>query len=495
VAAGADAVLVPISNLEELAAARSLIASVDAAVGPAVVSFFAAVSEAFCSELPDDFPPPFEGFARIGDPQFHSHIRAWVHGIKKAAARTARAEARYEALFAHINDAAVLADADTGLILDVNRRALELWGKRREEMVGHSQASLHPSGESGREIFIEHRKMLEKQGFAPATEFPILHKDGRIIDVEISASRFMIGPHTRLLGLFRDCTERKASAAARRAHEAERARAERLEGLATLAAGVGHEVNNPLAYLIGNLEFLSGEFARNKLPDDLGDALKDAIDGAKRLRTVVRRLQDLDTRPWDPARARPAAPQPALSPAERTSVAATAHVAEALDDALESLRFRHAGLCTITVTPVPETLAVHLTPTRLTQVLVNLITNTLDAFVAARRDADSEGTGSENRIEVTVTADSAFATIAIADNGIGMTPEALRNAFDPTFTTKSTISGIGSKGRSGLGLGVSKKFVTMAGGTLTLSSTPRSDGSAPSGTTATVRLRRADNFS
>jgi signal transduction histidine kinase len=76
-----------------------------------------------------------------------------------------------------------------------------------------------------------------------------------------------------------------------------------------------------------------------------------------------------------------------------------------------------------------------------------------------------------------------------------MPPEALRNAFDPAFTTKFPISGTASKGRSGLGLGVSKKFVTTAGGTLTLTSTPRGDGSTPSGTTATVRLRRAEDFS
>ncbi len=522
VAAKADAVLVPIRSLDDLAAARVLIAGVDAALGVGAVSFFAALSEAVCAVLPEDFPPPFEGFARIEDPQFRSHIRAWVHGLKKAGARTAQAEARYAALFAHINDAAVLADADTGTILDVNHRALELWGKSRDELVGHSQASLHPSSETGRQIFAEHRKILEKHGFAPATEFPILHKDGRIIDVEISASRFTIGPHARLLGLFRDCTERKANAAALRAHEVQRERSERLEGLATLAAGVGHEVNNPLAYLIGNLEFLSVEFARNKLPEDLSDALRDAVAGAYRLRTVVRGLEALD-----PGPVRPRAPSPqaanslAIASSREAARAASARVSEAVDNALESLRFRHAGLCTITVTPVSEVLAVQLTPTRLTQVLVNLLANALDVFVTARRDAGSDGarpfataneiagngvardggptkTGegaSENRIEINVTADDAYATIAITDNGIGMTPEALRNAFDPAFTTKFPISGTGSKGRSGLGLGVSKKFVTTAGGTLTLTSTPRSDGSTPSGTTATVRLRRAEDFS
>lgn len=315
-------------------------------------------------------------------------------------------------------------------------------------------------------------------------------------------------PHARLLGLFRDCTERKANAAALRAHEVQRERSERLEGLATLAAGVGHEVNNPLAYLIGNLEFLSVEFTRNKLPEDLSDALRDAVAGAYRLRTVVRGLEALDPGPVRPRAASPqAANSLAIASSREAGRAASARVSEAVDNALESLRFRHAGLCTITVTPVSEVLAVQLTPTRLTQVLVNLLANALDVFVTARRDAGSDGAfvsarrdagtdgASENRIEINVTADDAYATIAITDNGIGMTPEALRNAFDPAFTTKFPISGTGSKGRSGLGLGVSKKFVTTAGGTLTLTSTPRSDGSTPSGTTATVRLRRAEDFS
>jgi PAS domain S-box-containing protein/putative nucleotidyltransferase with HDIG domain len=116
-----------------------------------------------------------------------------------------RARRNYLTLFENTNDAILVADTESGLIVDCNATASELLGRPREEIIGLHQSALHPpeKAEHARRMFAEHARLgraLEAHA--------VLRKDGSRVPVEISASQVNVGGKRLLLGIFRDVTER-----------------------------------------------------------------------------------------------------------------------------------------------------------------------------------------------------------------------------------------------------------------------------------------------
>jgi PAS domain S-box-containing protein len=114
---------------------------------------------------------------------------------------------RYRILFENLNDAAFLADVETGTILEANKKAEKLLGRSRNEIVGLHQAQLHPpeSLDKYRRMFAEH---VQNEGGLDF-DAEVIRKDGTKVPVVISASTMIIGRKRAILGLFRDRTERK----------------------------------------------------------------------------------------------------------------------------------------------------------------------------------------------------------------------------------------------------------------------------------------------
>lgn len=115
-------------------------------------------------------------------------------------------EARYRTLIECATDAIFLADAETGVILDANRKAEQLTGLPAEQLIGMHQSQLHPPEEAERyrEIF---RKHLQGGGMI-STNLVVRHRDGREIPVEIGASIIEHGHRRIVHGIFRDITDR-----------------------------------------------------------------------------------------------------------------------------------------------------------------------------------------------------------------------------------------------------------------------------------------------
>ena len=132
-------------------------------------------------------------------------------------------EEKYRHLFDDLNDAAFLADVETGLIVETNRRGTVMLGRSRDEIVGMHQSELHPPGQADkyRQKFATH---IQK-GHAADYDGEVIRKDGTIVLVTISASALTIRGRRLILGLFRDITERK------RAEEALRESEEKYKGL------------------------------------------------------------------------------------------------------------------------------------------------------------------------------------------------------------------------------------------------------------------------
>jgi two-component system, cell cycle sensor histidine kinase and response regulator CckA len=232
-------------------------------------------------------------------------------------------------------------------------------------------------------------------------------------------------------------------------------RAEHMASIGTLAAGVAHEINNPLAYVTTNIAYcverlryidalLKGEGIQLGSPASLlailqpmSQALREAHEGTMRVATIVRDLRHLtrDDRDTD-------------APVDLQTVLETAlHMCE------NEYRFRASlvrdfdGIGTV--------LGNH---TRLVQVFVNLIVNAAQAFAAEDP--------SKNSIRLHGFVDGASTIVEVIDNGPGIPEEAIGQIFAPFFTTKAVGVGMG------LGLSICHGIVYACGGTIVVESKP-----------------------
>jgi PAS domain S-box-containing protein/putative nucleotidyltransferase with HDIG domain len=115
-------------------------------------------------------------------------------------------EVRYLHLFESANDALFVGDAETGLLLDANRKACELVGRTRKELVGRPQSALHPPEDAEHYRAVFHDHVLK--GDATTGNLVLAHASGRRIPVEISASVMDFGGRQAVLGIFRDISAR-----------------------------------------------------------------------------------------------------------------------------------------------------------------------------------------------------------------------------------------------------------------------------------------------
>jgi C4-dicarboxylate-specific signal transduction histidine kinase len=229
----------------------------------------------------------------------------------------------------------------------------------------------------------------------------------------------------RLAAKVRELTEANRALAEARASVL---RAERLATVGRLAAGLAHEVGNPLGAITGYVEL-----ARTRLPRDADPELAGSLDrigaAAQRIDRTVSELLDF---------ARPA-------PAAVTAVAVREVVEGAVRLAAVQARFRGVTVDLALPDDLPP---VRADAHRLGQVLLNLLLNAGDAM---------EGRG---RVTIAARADGQGVALTVADTGPGIPPEHLERVFEPFFTTKPPGQG------TGLGLPVSQRILESFGGEL-----------------------------
>lgn len=370
------------------------------------------------------------------------------------------------------------AKSVTGHYLMVNRRYEELFGIKAADIVGktdaevigdpHIVARLQKNDrlvlERGKPIqFDETLKFPDGEHSYFSVKFPMRDLDGGI---------YAVG------GISTDITDRKKAELAlqhlnqelmqahenlTKAHE-QLIQAEKMESVGRLAAGVAHEVKNPLAMIGMGLELLSRRIPEN---DEKGREtiarMKRGIDRAKK---IVRGLVDYSsnhTLEFQPLR-----PEKLVS--------------EALE--LAEYQLAQAGI-RIDFIPDPSLPLVHADQTKVEQVLVNLFINAMHAMegggtLTVRTDLMSKGSvdfDEGSRLRERLREGDSMLRITVSDTGKGIPEEVIGKLFDPFFTTKSTGKG------TGLGLTVARKIAELHGGDLTLAN--RKGG----GAVATLTLR------
>lgn len=220
---------------------------------------------------------------------------------------------------------------------------------------------------------------------------------------------------------------------------------ERMASVGMLAAGVAHEVNNPLAAVIANLDVVRSltasvanteSYTSDQL-HELVDAANDAREAAERIRTIVRDLKRLS---------RDGDEESTEAVDVRRSVEASLRLA--------SIEIRHRARVIKEYGDVPP---IEANESRLIQVILNLLINAAQAMPAERTE--------QNEIRVTTgPRGSDRVVIEVRDNGVGIPPEHLPHIFDAFFTTKPR--GLGT----GLGLAICHRIVTSLHGEITVHS-------------------------
>jgi signal transduction histidine kinase len=245
-------------------------------------------------------------------------------------------------------------------------------------------------------------------------------------------------PHAVVVSLDDITEERRAQVQLRQA--------DRLTSLGSLAAGVAHEVNNPLACVQSNLEYLADALRKLEAgaadppaPAALAAAIREALDGVARVKGIVRGLQLFAAPPRASAR-RPVDPRPQLD----SAVALTRNEIQA------------RARLEVTVPPsLPRVVAGDL---ELTQILVTLLVNGAQAI--------PEGRAADHVVELSASARGGRLELAVRDTGVGVAPGDLPRIFDPFFTTRPF------QGGHGLGLPMCHGLVGALGGAIEVESTP-----------------------
>jgi signal transduction histidine kinase/ActR/RegA family two-component response regulator len=213
------------------------------------------------------------------------------------------------------------------------------------------------------------------------------------------------------------------------------ARSEHMASLGLMAAGVAHEINNPLSYILSNLSFA----AERAIDQESRLALREALEGAGRVRDIVRDLKTLSRME---------------SEDELKPVDARNAVDAALKLAFDEIR--HRAKIQRHFSEVPHVLG---DETRLVQVMLNLVTNAAQSIAPGAPD--------ENQISVEVRLAESGADeveIVVSDTGVGISPTHLPKVFEPFFTTKPAGEG------TGLGLSICHRLVHGMGGRIHVSS-------------------------
>lgn len=288
------------------------------------------------------------------------------------------------------------------------------------------------------------RAAFERAKKAPSQsplEFRIVRPDGEIRTVQVRAKLFRdsAGVPVRMLCTVSDISEHKATAA-------RLVFTDRMASVGTLAAGVAHEINNPLAFISANLELVESELGA-PASADVRAMLAETRTGVERIRTIVKGLG-------------------AFARADEDQRAPLS-IEQVLDLAVlvTGPQIRHRAQLVRVAGPAPEVIANQAT---LGQVFINILVNATEAI--------PEGGVERNTIAISTRTDEAgWAVIEIRDTGRGIAREIREQIFDPFFTTKPVGQG------TGLGLSICHGIVRSLGGEIGLTS-------SPGGTTFTIAL-------
>jgi PAS domain S-box-containing protein len=328
-------------------------------------------------------------------------------------------------------------------VVDANLRLAEFLGRERDSILGKRFAEL-VAPEDQDDLHRNTRRLVDGddpkvQGF----DLRLRRRTDSVLWVRADWIAIERPGHERVFRVtMADVSEHKAT-------QAQLAQADRMASVGLLAAGIAHEINNPLMYVLYNTQSLAEDLSifrgrKAKEPttihptdvSDMADRADSAVDGARRIRDIVKGLR-------------------VFSHADQGQAAPTS-ISEVIDTAINMAfnEFKYRARLVKRCEAVPKITA---NAGQLCQVLLNLLVNAAQAIP----EGDIEG----NEIRIAVHEASDHIVIEVTDTGHGIPEADIPRIFEPFFTSKDV--GVGS----GLGLSISQKIVHGHGGHMSVTST------------------------
>ncbi len=332
-------------------------------------------------------------------------------------------ELRYRGLFESAIVPIFVVDGKTRMIVDVNKQGTALLGYAREELLKLAKLPFVEDPASDSPVFTS-EEVVARETF-------IRTKRGETIEVDVSAGPLSQPNDSRIMLFVRDITEQKKI-------RNTLMQMEKMSLMGRLAAGIAHEIRNPLAGVTLNLQYLQRKID-NSSPES--ESVAAALEGAERIQHVIEDTLGL-------ARVTP----PSLQLHSINAI-----IARSLHFISHPMHQKNISLSTIFDENVPD---VMVDQKQIQQVMLNVLQNALDAspdngaiVVSTKTISSPEGESGHPSVE-----------IAVQDFGPGIPPEMKSVLFEPFRTTKS--------GGTGLGLALSKYIIGKHRGDIGLESPP-----------------------
>lgn len=350
------------------------------------------------------------------------------------------AEEKYQTVVSEANAGIALTDAETGEILECNQTLADMVERSREDLIGKSQAILHPQDcrhcDGQTYAFARHKD-------APETG-PVIQQcitsSGRTFEVEIKAKRIEYAGRKMMLGIFHDISELLNL-------QKQLRQKYKMEAVGVMAGGIAHNFNNNLSAILGNLEM-----AKRKIdePQKTQGFLDKATKASLRARDLV--LQILTYSRQDASRRE------------------TIDLSLVTEETLDLLQSTLPTSVTLDYqSPPTGTMMIYAEPSRMQEALINLCNNAVQAM-------DEKGRLEIRLEQVELTQNDIpaqyncspgpYIQLAVKDTGCGMDKTILDKIFDPFFTTKSVGKG------TGMGLATVQGIVDQHDGMIRVESAP-----------------------
>ncbi|MBC2705165.1 PAS domain S-box protein [Desulfobacula sp.] len=341
-----------------------------------------------------------------------------------------KSEEKYRSLFNNNPSPIFIIDRQTFEILDVNHRVEEEYGYIKTELLGTPFLGI---GDTSDETIKEGMESLPESKSILFTKKKHFKKDKTSFFVNVKVVNARYSHRDVLIASATNITESVEK-------ETQLIQAGKLATLGTMAAGMAHEINQPLNVIQICSDLILKMIKKGvKIPDDeLVIMAKDIIDNVARAAGVIKHVRDFARQ------------------SERDLKKLV--INDPINDVFKVLGHQltvHSVKVNLDLDPeIPQIRAEH---NRLEQVFINLVTNAIDSM---DEKAKKEDALAEKILGIKTYAENGWIVTEVSDTGLGMTDEVKRKIFEPFFTTKETGKG------TGLGISISFGIIKDYGGTI-----------------------------
>jgi PAS domain S-box-containing protein len=358
-----------------------------------------------------------------------------------------KSEEKYRSLFNNDPNPIFILDTEGYRILDTNERAREQYGFTRQEMTGLAFPALGDPEDEEVVGGIRGLRQVDSVFFSKKRHHG---RDGTPFYVNINVSRARYGERDVLIATTTDITESVAQ-------ETQLIQASKMTTLGQMAAGIAHEINQPLNVIQVSADFLTKMLRRGARigEEDLRSVAEDITDNVQRATTIIQHMRDFARQ----------------SEVTRSRVDLNGPLRDVFKVLGYQLKNHDVTLDLELDEDLPDIWADH---NRLEQVFLNLVTNALDAI--EEKSFAAVGDKEKRRIRIRTFSEDGQAVVTVSDNGVGMSEEVKSKIFEPFFTTKEVGKG------TGLGVSISYGIVKDYNGSIDIESEPGA------GTTFTLRF-------